>query len=324
MIRSLSKDIKWIAVSQLLENDLTLFSLNYDSPALNASIKALGILTPLVLLAKQGDKYQIACGHRRTEVAKVLGLETIPAWIISQDSTEADLLHLNLIENNRVYDDIERGRIISKLMDSMISENSVIKEYMPRIGLEKSKNLFDQYLQSAKLDDGLQKVFYELKVPIRVYGTCFRWKLSCQIALKNILETIRPGVNKTQFLVNAIDEIAHKETLEPKDIIFERPITEFLELGGNAGAVFDKIQDYLFKRRFPELAKLKKDVLLARDKLNLCSQIKIKTSESFEDSGIRLEIKFSTQEEIIKYSENLADAAKSREMKELIKIFKSI
>ena len=324
MIRFLPKNIQWVSIAQILDDNLTLFTQSYDSSALIQSIKELGITNPLILKALDENKFQVVCGHRRTHVAKELGLETIPAWLIPENSSEAELIRLNLMENNRTYSDIECGGIILKLVDCRTPESSIIKEYMPMIGLERSKNLFDQYLSSAELDKDLQEVFHELNIPIRVYNTCFSWKPDCQKAIREILVKLRPGVNKVRFLLETIDEIAHRENITPKDVLSSEQISNFLESGETAGIIFDKTQQYLFQRRFPELDRLKRDVILARDKLKLRDQIKIKTSDSFENNQIRLEIKFSTLEEVINYSNNLAEVAKSEDMKKLIDLFKSI
>ncbi len=322
MIRFLPKNIQWVPIAQISNDNLTLFTQTYDSSALTQSIKELGIANPLILKTLGEDKFQIVCGHRRAYAAKELSLETIPAWFISENSSETELIRLNLIENNRTYGDIERGGIIAKLVDCETPESSIIKEYMPMIGLERSKNLFDQYLRSSQLEEDLQEVFHQLNVPIRTYNICFSWTPNGQRAIRDVLAKLKPGVNKVRFLLETIDEIAHKEAITPENVLSSEEISKFLEFGETAGIIFDKTQEYLFKRRFPELGQLKTNVILAKDKLKLSDQIKIKTSDSFENGEIRLEIKFSKLEEILNYSNNLAEVAKSEEMEALIHLFK--
>ncbi len=324
MIRFLPKNIEWVSTDQIVNNNLTLFTQSYDYSALTQSIKKLGITNPLILKPSGEGKLQIVCGHQRAHAAKELGLDIIPAWCISKNSSETELIRLNLLENNRSYGDIECGGIIAKLVGCKTDESSIIKKYMPMIGLEKSKNLFDQYLSSAQLEEGFQRILHELNIPIRIYSVCFSWKTNCQKAIRNILVQLRPGVNKVRFLLETIDEIGHREEITPENVLSKNQISEFLESGETAGVIFDKIQENLFQRRFPELDQLKTNVILARDKLKLSNQIKIKTSNSFENGDIRLEIKFSTLEEIINYSNNLSEVAHSEEMKNLINLFKSI
>ncbi len=324
MVRFLPKNIQSVRVAQISNDNLTLFTHSYDFSALIQSVKEIGIANPLILKPLVNDKFQIVCGHRRTHTARQLDLENIPAWIISENSSNTELIRLNIIENNRTYDDIERGSIISKLIKFKTPESSIIKEYMPMIGLEKSKNLFDQYVSSAQLEEGLQEIFHELRIPIRVYSACFSWEPDSQKTIKDILVKLRTGTNKTRFLLETVSEIAHQEAKPPEEVLSDKQISKILESGETAGIIFDKIQKFLFQRRFPELDRLKTNVILTRDKLKLRDQIKIKTSENFENGEIRLEIKFSTLEEIISYSNNLAEVAQSEEMKALINLFKSM
>ena len=185
MVRFLSKNIQSVKLSQISNDNLTLFTRNYDSSALILSINAIGITNPLILKPHSNEKFQIVCGHRRAQTARQLGLDNIPAWLISANLPETEVIRLNLIENSRTYGDIERGNIIAKLIKCKTPINSIIKDYMPIIGLEKSKNLFDQYANSANLEEDLQKIFHELNISIQVYRTCFSWGSNSQKIIRN-------------------------------------------------------------------------------------------------------------------------------------------
>lgn len=65
---------------------------------LAASIKQLGVLTPL-LVRPVGDRYEIAAGHRRFRSAKMAGLEFVPC--IVRDLTDVELLEILVVENNQ-------------------------------------------------------------------------------------------------------------------------------------------------------------------------------------------------------------------------------
>jgi ParB family transcriptional regulator, chromosome partitioning protein len=65
--------------------------------ALIDSIQRDGILEPLLVREKEGDRYELVAGERRYRAAKEVGLETVPA-IIRQLTTE-QALHITLIEN---------------------------------------------------------------------------------------------------------------------------------------------------------------------------------------------------------------------------------
>ncbi len=65
---------------------------------LASSIKAHGIIQPLVVLARDDGRYEIVVGERRFRAAKLAGLTAVPAFLHQPISSEAKL-ELALIEN---------------------------------------------------------------------------------------------------------------------------------------------------------------------------------------------------------------------------------
>lgn len=61
------------------------------------SIRANGIIQPLVVRRQDGSKYQLVAGERRWRAAKLAGLERVPA--IVQEFPDDRLLEITLIEN---------------------------------------------------------------------------------------------------------------------------------------------------------------------------------------------------------------------------------
>jgi hypothetical protein len=66
--------------------------------ALMSSIKDKGVLEPVLATQKDG-KYLLLCGERRYLAAQKLGLETIPARIVSTVTVKDEILAIQLIEN---------------------------------------------------------------------------------------------------------------------------------------------------------------------------------------------------------------------------------
>ena len=67
-----------------------------DIDGLAASIRRLGVLVPLIL-EKEGDSFQVVCGHRRLLAAKRAGLSSVPC--IVQDSVEVRAGEVTFAEN---------------------------------------------------------------------------------------------------------------------------------------------------------------------------------------------------------------------------------
>jgi len=65
--------------------------------ALSESIKASGVVQPLIVRPSGRGKYEIIAGERRWRAAQMAGVEKVP--VVIRDSDEADRLEVALIEN---------------------------------------------------------------------------------------------------------------------------------------------------------------------------------------------------------------------------------
>ena len=62
------------------------------------SIKRSGILQPLTLRELEDDTYELVAGERRLRAAEMIGMETVPAYIISIES-DVEMMEYALVEN---------------------------------------------------------------------------------------------------------------------------------------------------------------------------------------------------------------------------------
>ncbi len=95
---------------------------DFDAAALSAlaeSIKARGVLQPVVVRALAGGEYELLAGERRLRAAKEAGLERIPAIVRAVGDSER--LELALIENMAREDlnPVEEARACSTLVDDL-------------------------------------------------------------------------------------------------------------------------------------------------------------------------------------------------------------
>jgi len=74
---------------------------NFNEETLNelaTSIKQLGVIQPITVRKLDFNKYQLISGERRLRASKIVGLETVPAYIRianDQESLEMALFQLN-------------------------------------------------------------------------------------------------------------------------------------------------------------------------------------------------------------------------------------
>ena len=96
--------------------------------ALAESIKARGVLQPLVVRSLPGGSYELVAGERRLRASKLAGLELVPA--IVRETEESERLEIALIENMAREDlsPIEEARACATLVDDL----GVTKEELGR------------------------------------------------------------------------------------------------------------------------------------------------------------------------------------------------
>lgn len=95
-------------------------TLNNDSmKELAESIRAYGVLQPIIIRSVGGEKYELIAGERRLSAARFIGLETIPAVI--RNYTDSQMREVSLIEN------IQRQNL--SVLEEAATYESLIKEY---------------------------------------------------------------------------------------------------------------------------------------------------------------------------------------------------
>jgi hypothetical protein len=349
MMKSISFKFTQVALTKIdLEDRLTDFSLlaggadcsrraklsgsgsNFSCPStpdfLIDSIEAIGVIHPVVLM-KSADGYKIICGHRRLKICQTLGLADIPARVADSDLDAETLLALNLLENNshRSYSDIEKGRIINKLASAGLSGENIIQKYMPIMGLERSKKLYQEFSRIDCLQTGLQNLLHALNVPLRIFSPLLHWSEPCRDAAYKLFSEVRPGINKWRELLELADEVARIENKIPGEIFRREEIQSILTQSNlQAYEKYDQISQIMMTWRYPVLTDLRKKIARAQDQLSLGPRTKIRIQESFETEEIKIEIKGRDQKSLVDEVEQLTNATKSDAMGELLRILREL
>jgi len=127
---------------------------NFNDEALQelaSSIRELGIIQPITVRKLDFNKYQLVSGERRYRASKLVGLETIPAYIRIANDQES--LEMALVENiqRQDLDPIEIALSYQRLID----EIQLTQEKMSdRVG--KKRSTITNYLRLLKLDPIIQ------------------------------------------------------------------------------------------------------------------------------------------------------------------------
>ena len=118
---------------------------------LASSISELGVIQPITVRKKGFGKYELVSGERRCRASKLLGIETVPAYVRIANDQES--LEMALVENiqRQDLDPIE----IALSYQRLIEEIDLTQEQMSdRVG--KSRSAIANYLRLLKLDPIIQ------------------------------------------------------------------------------------------------------------------------------------------------------------------------
>src|SRR6056297_4364969 len=148
-------------VGNIIELDLEFIEVNPFQPRSNfndeslqelaTSIGELGVIQPITVRKLGFNNYQLVSGERRYRASKMLGLETIPAYIRIANDQES--LEMALVENiqRQDLDPIEVALSYQRLIDEI---DLTQEELSDRVG--KNRSTIANYLRLLKLDPIVQ------------------------------------------------------------------------------------------------------------------------------------------------------------------------
>ncbi len=118
---------------------------------LASSIRELGVIQPITVRKLDYNQYQLVSGERRYRASKLVGLETIPAYIRIANDQES--LEMALVENiqRQDLDPIEISLSYQRLIDEI---NLTQEQLSERVG--KNRSTIANYLRLLKLDPIIQ------------------------------------------------------------------------------------------------------------------------------------------------------------------------
>ncbi|UZH54738.1 ParB/RepB/Spo0J family partition protein [Salinimicrobium tongyeongense] len=148
-------------VGHIVELDLDAIEVNPFQPRtsfneeslreLASSIRELGVIQPITVRKLDYNQYQLVSGERRFRASKLVGLQTIPAYIRIANDQES--LEMALVENiqRQDLDPIEISLSYQRLIDEI---NLTQEQLSERVG--KNRSTIANYLRLLKLDPIVQ------------------------------------------------------------------------------------------------------------------------------------------------------------------------
>jgi ParB family chromosome partitioning protein len=249
-------------VGNIVELDIEAIEVNPFQPRTNfneetlkelaSSIKELGVIQPITVRKLEFNKYQLVSGERRFRASKLVGLDTIPAYIRIANDQES--LEMALVENiqRQDLDPIEISLSYQRLIDEIQLTQEQLSE---RVG--KKRSTIANYLRLLKLDPIIQTGMRDGFVSMghgRALINIEDRNQQLAIYEKIISETL--SVRETENLVRSHQSAGQKSTSGSSTGIKTNTVPDYV------AESLDDIKDYLATKIDVKVAKNGKGKLI--------------------------------------------------------------
>lgn len=229
---------------------------------LASSIRELGVIQPITVRKKGFGKYELVSGERRCRASRLLGMDTIPAYVRIANDQES--LEMALVENiqRQDLDPIE----IALSYQRLIEEIDLTQEQMSdRIG--KSRSAIANYLRLLKLDPiiqtGMRDGFISmghgralitvesLEQQLDIYQKILSDSLSVRDTEKMVKELKSGSLSPKSTKTNSLPEHISQQTKELNDLL-DTKVTTTMAVSGKGKITIS----YASKADFERIVKL--------------------------------------------------------------------
>jgi len=114
------------------------------------SIRARGVLEPVLVVRQEDGMYRLVVGERRFKACQMMGMETIPVRIVNQAGTKADVITMQLIEN------LERENL-----DPIDEAKAYVEFFRTKIGATDAAELISLIITFERDPGRVDKTFAE-------------------------------------------------------------------------------------------------------------------------------------------------------------------
>ncbi|MDZ7331168.1 MAG: ParB/RepB/Spo0J family partition protein [candidate division KSB1 bacterium] len=309
----------------LIDIDDRSYIFTFEAPLsqLIFSIKKVGVLHPPILEQLSEQRYRIVSGLKRVLAAQHLKIQESPAYVYEGHGTEPslELFLLNLYENlgTRTLNEIEKALVLWKLIHVFgVSENEVISNFMPLMGLGPNEIVLQRYLKLVKLEDYLRSAIVEDFISPETAIALLDLSAQDRLTIFNLFQDTKAGKNNQKELLQLIQQISiiQNQSIEQ---LFESLALEpiLLDTRLTPSQKLEKIKQTLKQSRYPKYAEIAEQFQKLKKNLKLPSNIILRPSPFFEDSDYSIELKFKNQEELSKAINVLAGLLEENKFIEL-------
>ena len=268
----------------------------YPCEDLARSIKDLGLIQPPVLL-RDADRYIIVSGFARIDACKTkLAWERIPAALI-RSNLPANRYPLIAIADNtahRSLNVVEQARAM-RLLTREYQNKQDIETAGEQAGLGLNTDLMAKLKKVAAMPEILQTGLVDgaIALPVALKIHEMNQDVADTERIGRLLHELNVSLNRQREIVDAIQAITRRESINIKNLMDEPPISAVLSNPDmDKSQKAKRIRQFIRLRRFPKLSAAERQFAELRKQLKLKQGIQLTAPTHFESRTYRLCISF--------------------------------
>jgi hypothetical protein len=313
---------KEIALEEIdWEDETYRISEELDSQAILDSLKEIGQLNPVVLL-DNSPRGVIICGFRRARALKLLGHSRIFARVLSKENHGTiEIFKLALWDNlsHRQLSPLEKARAIYKLQEVCgISGETMIKVYLPLLGLAPHESVMHAHLALHGVRPGLRRCLAEDRLTLSSVGILAKTTGQVQDAFASLMTRIRLSASSQRKVLGLLEDLsaiagspldAPLDNAEVSAILDDMRLSPFQK--GEA------VYEILYRHRNPRLSQALERFHAQKALLGLPGSIRLTPHPFFETADLHVEFDASDSKRFRDLAAALQKASQSSELEGL-------
>ena len=307
-----------------IDSERPLYPLSFepDLGFLTASLKACGLLNPVVL-RKTDFGFRIITGYRRVLAARVLGWSDISSRIFSPkaDSNETDF-SLAFYDNygTRGFNLIEASLAVNGFFEhTRYDEAHIQGTILPLLGFQPERIILQQLRELRNLIHVWKVLTIERNVALPHASLISTYDPDDQKLLYSHLAPLKLGHTTLRHCLEMMREICLREKLPLKKLLGSEPFA-VLRTSERLNAVqkTENFRRLLKKRRYPQFTQVEQTYLDERRKLALPPVIQVHPPDFFEGNQLTVVFKFRSRQELQAILESLRSAGENEAMQKML------
>lgn len=283
------------------------------------SISAIGLINQPWVVAKN-NKISIVSGFNRLWACRRLNLTSISVKQLDPKTSLKECAVIAIADNafQRPLNIIEQSRGYA-LLDSVCEDKQTFLKLLSVAGLSNNFSWIAKVMPLCNLPQSVQDGIGNEAIPLAIAQMLSEMEKNTAIFLSRLFQDLSLGLNKQREIIQISSEIAKRDDLTILEIFYEKEMLAIIEnprLDKNRKA--SMIRQRLRHQRYPHLSQKNENFENAIRQLKLGNQVRLSPPAYFEGKNFNLSFDFSTQQQLTRFKDTIADLEKNASLKSLL------